>query len=132
MHPVRSHPSLHHGPYLSPVSAWPFEHETLALSSPGPRREGELMECVMISLEDCIAICGLEAIEVQAIAEHEHIPEISAAALADYLLHQVGGAKRIRKMILDDIRTAVEAGRGDHATELSIALHHFLERHPEA
>jgi len=90
------------------------------------------MGCAIISLEDCIALCGLEAIEVQAIAEHEHIPEISAAALADYLLHQVGGAKRIRKMILDDIRTAVEAGRGDHATELSIALHHFLERHPEA
>jgi hypothetical protein len=90
------------------------------------------MGCAIISLEDCIAICGLEGIEVQAIAEHEHIPEISATALADYLLHQVGGAKRIRKMILDDIRTAVETGRGDHATELSIALHHFLERHPEA
>jgi hypothetical protein len=40
------------------------------------------MGCAIISLEDCIAICGLEAIEVQAIAEHEHIPEISAAALA--------------------------------------------------
>jgi hypothetical protein len=52
----------------------------------------------MISLEDCIAMCGLDAKEIEAIAEHEHIPEISAAALADHLLHQVGGAKRIREM----------------------------------
>jgi hypothetical protein len=90
------------------------------------------MECAMISLEDCIAICGLEAKEVEAIAEHEHIPEISAAALADYLLHQAGGAERIREMIVDDIRTAVDARRADHAAELSVALRHFLEHHPEA
>ena len=83
----------------------------------------------MISLEDCIAICGLEVKEVEAIAEHEHIPEISAAALAHYLLHQAGGAERIREMIVDDIRTAVAAGRTDHAVELSVVLRHFLEHH---
>ncbi len=27
----------------------------------------------MISLEDCIAMCGLDAKEIEAIAEHEHI-----------------------------------------------------------
>ncbi len=74
----------------------------------------------MISLEDCIAMCGLDAKEIEAIAEHEHIPEISAAALADHLLHQVGGTKRIREMILDDIRIALESGCADHAAELSI------------
>jgi hypothetical protein len=83
----------------------------------------------MISLEDCIAMCGLDAMEIEAIAEHEHIPEISAAALADQLLHQAGGAERIREMILDDIRSALEGGRADHASELSQALRHFLERH---
>ncbi len=86
----------------------------------------------MISLEDCIAMCGLDAKEIEAIAEHEHIPEISAAALADHLLHQVGGAKRIREMILDDIRIALESGCADHAAELSMALSHFVEHHPEA
>ena len=34
----------------------------------------------MITLEDCIAMCGLTEQEVLAIAEHEHIPEIAAAA----------------------------------------------------
>jgi hypothetical protein len=84
----------------------------------------------MISLEDCIAMCGLDAKEIEAIAEHEHIPEISAAALADQLLHQAGGAERIREMILDDIRIAVEGGRNEHAFELAEALRHFLEHHP--
>ena len=36
----------------------------------------------MISIEDCIAMCGLTEQEVMAIAEHEHVPEIAAAAMA--------------------------------------------------
>ena len=44
-------------------------------------------ENAMISLEDCIAFSGLDKNEVDdAISEHEHIPEIAAAALANYLL----------------------------------------------
>jgi hypothetical protein len=86
----------------------------------------------MISLDDCIAMCGLDAKEIEAIAEHEHIPEISATALADHLLHQVGGGARIREIIVDGIGIAVESGRADRAAELLIALSHFLEHHPEA
>ena len=39
----------------------------------------------MIALEDCIGLCGFDEDEVAAISEHEHIPEIAAAALANYL-----------------------------------------------
>jgi hypothetical protein len=39
----------------------------------------------MITLGDCIGFCGLTEEEVLAIAEHEHLPEITAAALAQYL-----------------------------------------------
>ena len=42
----------------------------------------------MITLEDCIALCGLSKQEVMAIAEHEHVPEIAAAAMAKYLLKE--------------------------------------------
>ena len=38
----------------------------------------------MITLEDCLAFCGLTEEEVLAIAEHEHMPEIAAAAFAEY------------------------------------------------
>ena len=65
----------------------------------------------MISLEDCIAFCGLDKDEVAAISEHEHIPEIAATALADYLLKQPHGGETIRTMITDDIHQALCAGR---------------------
>ena len=65
----------------------------------------------MICLEDCIAMCGLSEEEVLAIAEHEHLPEIAATALAQYLLNQQHGAEKIRYMITDDVRQA--QARGD-------------------
>ena len=66
----------------------------------------------MISLEDCLALCGLTKDEVLALAEHEHIPEIAAAALGQYLLNQPNGCKTIRDMIAEDIRWARERGDG--------------------
>jgi hypothetical protein len=86
----------------------------------------------MITLEDCIALCELDEAEILAIAEHEHIPEIAAAALAQYLLHQAHGPERIRDMLRDDIRAALARGDRAHARELFMALHHFVSCHPEA
>ena len=86
----------------------------------------------MISLEDCIAMSGLDAQEVAAIAEHEHVPEVAASALANYLLHKAGGEREIRQMIVDDIRTALDDDRVDHAAQLFMALRHFLSLHPDA
>jgi hypothetical protein len=86
----------------------------------------------MISLEDCIALCGLDENEILAIAEHEHIPEIAAAALAGYLVRQPHGGEKIRTMIIDDIRKALDERRINHAAELFMALRHFLQEHPEA
>jgi hypothetical protein len=86
----------------------------------------------MISMEDCIALCGLDEDEVLAISEHEHIPEIAAAAVASYLLEQPHGGDTIRTMIIDDIRAALDAGRIEHAAQLFMALRHFLQEHPEA
>jgi hypothetical protein len=86
----------------------------------------------MISKEDCIALCGLEADEVAAVAEHEHIGEVAASALANYLLHRSDGPEHIRAMIIDDIHQALDHGKTEHARELFAALRHFLEHHPEA
>ena len=86
----------------------------------------------MISLEDCIALCDLSEAEILAVAEHEHIPEIAAVALADYLLHQEHGPEKIRDMLRDDIRAALARNDRQHARELLMALRHFLSTHPEA
>ena len=84
----------------------------------------------MVSLEDCIAMCGLDAQEIEAIAEHERIPSILAATFADHLLHQVDGAERIRQMIVKDIGMAAQSGHPDRVAELSEALEHFVQQHP--
>ena len=86
----------------------------------------------MISLEDCIGLCGLDEDQVAAISEHEHMPEIAAAALAGYLLKQPHGGETIRTMIIDDIHKALDEGRIRHAAELLMALRHFLEQNPDA
>lgn len=86
----------------------------------------------MISKEDIIGLCGLTEDEVDAIAEHEHIPDVAAAALGDYLLHRHHGVDRIRGMIVDDLRAARARGDFDHAKALFMALRHFLADHPEA
>jgi hypothetical protein len=86
----------------------------------------------MITLEECIALCGLTQQEVKAIAEHEHMPEIAAAARAKYLLKEPHGAEKIRDMIRDDIHEALQRDDKDHASELFMVLRHFLDAHPEA
>lgn len=86
----------------------------------------------MITLDDCLALCGLSEDEVLAIAEHEHIPEIAATELAEYLLMAERGPQRICGMIVDDIRKAQALGDGQHVLCLLHVLHHFLRKYPEA
>lgn len=86
----------------------------------------------MISLEDCIALCGLDEDQVLAIAEHEHVPEIVAAGLAQYMLRSEKGAAAIRDMIVDDVRQAQNRADKQHVQHLLHVLHHYLRDHPEA
>jgi hypothetical protein len=86
----------------------------------------------MISIEDCIAMCGLDADQVDAIMEHEHVVEIEAAAIASDLLHRPGGLEEIRRMLVDDVRAAQARGDHRHAAELLAALRHFLQEHPQS
>jgi len=84
----------------------------------------------MITLEDCIGLCGLSRDQIAAIAEHEHLPETAAAALAAWLMGKPPtGPREIRDMIRDDVRAAMEAGDHAHAAELLAALRHFLIEH---
>ena len=86
----------------------------------------------MITLEECVAFCGLTEQEVLAIAEHEHIPEIAATSLAEYLSHQEHGAEKVRDMIVDDIRASQARNDKEHVVTLLHVLHHFLRTHPQA
>jgi hypothetical protein len=84
----------------------------------------------MLSLEDCIGLCGLTEEEVRAIAQHEHIPEVAAAEMGNYLASTPAGELCIKAMIRDDISDA--AGRGDRerALVLKVVMRNFVLQHP--
>lgn len=84
----------------------------------------------MISLEDCIELCGLTEDEVLAIAQHEHIPEIVAAELGNYLVSTPEGELCVKGMIRDDIGLAAAAGDRARALALKLILRRFIAQHP--
>jgi hypothetical protein len=84
----------------------------------------------MLSLEDCLAMCDLNEDEVLAIAEHEHIPEIAAAELANYLVQAPDGEMKIKAIIRDDIAAAARRGDAHHALALKLVLRNFVMQHP--
>lgn len=86
----------------------------------------------MLTLQDCIEMSDLSEEEILAIAEHENIPEMVAVELGCYLVHMPSGEKRIRRMIIDDIERASEAGDVKHAALLRSVLKHFVECHSHA
>jgi hypothetical protein len=85
----------------------------------------------MLCLEDCLALCGLTEDEVLAIAQHEHIPEIAAAELGNYLMHAPGGEMCIKSIIRDDIAEARAAGDGERELTLKLVLRNFVLQHPD-
>ena len=88
----------------------------------------------MLTYEDCVDLTDLDEEDIEAIAQHEHMPEIVAAELGCCLVHQPGGEMIIDRIIREDIETA---NRHHHPLEVMHwqavlqrfeASHHILER----
>lgn len=86
----------------------------------------------MITYEDCLGIAGLSEAEVQAIADHEHLPGMVALELAGHLLCCPGGERRLAGMILDDVVTARARGDLAEAARLRRLWTSFVQVHPAA
>jgi len=84
----------------------------------------------MLTFEDCLGLCGLSEEEVLAIAEHEHIPEMAALELGNYLCRTPEGELCVKGMIRDDIAHARAAGRRERELALRLALGNFILQHP--
>ena len=84
----------------------------------------------MLSYEDCVALADLTEEEVEAIAQHEHLPEIVAAELGSYLVHDPEGVPKIKRIILDDIEEAKRRDDKQQTVRLKLVLKHFVEMHP--
>lgn len=83
----------------------------------------------MLTIEDCIAMSDLTQEEVDAIAEHEHLPEMIAVELGAYLIHRPDGSKAISRMILEDIAHARAERNHLHSAKLGLVLRAFVERY---
>jgi hypothetical protein len=86
----------------------------------------------MLTLEDCIALSELTEEEIDAISEHEHIPEVAALEYGNYLIHTPDGVPAIKRIILDDIDRARARDDLKHALALRLVLRHFVQTHPDA
>lgn len=85
---------------------------------------------MVLTFEDCLALCELREEEVLAIAEHERVPELAAAQLGHYLVHLPGGELAIKAMIRDDLAAAAARGDGAHSLALRQVLRDFVLQHP--
>lgn len=83
----------------------------------------------MLTMDDCIALSELTEEEIEAIAEHEHLPEMVALELGNYLVHTAEGQRQIKTIIRDDIAAARAHGDFAHAARLKLALRHFIRHH---
>ena len=90
------------------------------------------MGAIMLTIQDCIELSGLSEEEILAIAEHEHVPEMIAVELGNYLVQTPAGEKRIKAMIVEDMGAARERGDHAHVLKLKLCLRHFLEHHARA
>jgi hypothetical protein len=86
----------------------------------------------MLTLRDCIDLCDLTEAEIQAIAEHEHIPEIVATEYAQYLMQTPEGEPYICAIIRDHIMDAERHEDAERALKLKLVLKHFIETHGNA
>jgi hypothetical protein len=83
----------------------------------------------MLTFEDCLDFADLTGEEVDAIAEHEHLPEMVALELGRYLCQSPEGERRISRMIVDDIEEARAKGDLAAAAKLRFVLRHFVDTH---
>ncbi len=84
----------------------------------------------MLSLEDCVALCGLTDDEVQLVADHEHVPTIVAAELASELMKSRRGIYRLKGMMLDELERAKLTNHRDRARQIDDVYRAFNARFP--
>jgi len=84
----------------------------------------------MLSYQDCVELSDLTEEEIEAIAEHEHLPEMAALELGSYLVHSPEGVPMIKRIILEDIEEERRRGHTDKMLKLKLVLKHFVDTHP--
>ena len=84
----------------------------------------------MLTFTECLQFCELTEDEVEAISEHEHVPEIVALELGQMLLKSQSGIAEIKRFIREDITHAKVHGQETKAAHFEEVYRHFDASHP--
>lgn len=84
----------------------------------------------MLSMQDVLDYCDLDPGEIEAIAEHEHIPMTLAAEMSEVLLCTPEGVCRLHTMIVENMQHAMDSGHFEHVRELMQTYEHLQRTHP--
>ena len=84
----------------------------------------------MLSLTDFIGCSNLYECEVEAIAEHEHVPLPVAVVIGEYLLADERGVCLLHQMVAEDIQQALDEGDLPKARKFAETYQFFAQKHP--
>lgn len=84
----------------------------------------------MLSMKDCLDYCDLTEDEVELIAEHEAIPEATAAHLACGLVQTSEGVILITQYMQDMAERALVRGDCSRAEHVMNVWRRFMSDHP--
>lgn len=85
----------------------------------------------MLTLEDCIDICGLTRRELTYFVEHAKISEFRAAELAErYVVLDASGTPHLSRSILEDIERLKSQGKLPQVRSLEQFIRDFVLSHP--
>ncbi len=84
----------------------------------------------MLSMQDVLDYCDLDGGEIEAVAEHEHLPMAIAAEMGEALLSSPEGVFHLHEMIVENMQHALDSGRFEHAKDLADTYQHLQRTHP--
>ena len=84
----------------------------------------------MLSMQDLLDYCDLDTAEIEAIAEHEHVPITIAAEMSEGLLCTPDGVCRLHSMIIENMQRALDSGHYQHVRDLAHTYQHLQRTHP--
>lgn len=84
----------------------------------------------MLSLTDFIGCSNLYECEVEAIAEHEHVPLPVAVVIGEYLLADARGVCLLHQMVAEDIQQALDEGDLAKARKFAETYQFVTQKHP--
>lgn len=86
----------------------------------------------MLTIQDCIAFSGLTQEQLEAVAHHQHLPDVVAAEWAETMLEDERGVRRIEAALYEEVAHARCRHDPDCMRRYQRALEDFLRDHPRA